>query len=88
MKNHTKIYLQHFGMVGYDEPSFIPCEFCNSPSVDIHHLKPRGMGGSKTKDYIENLMATCRECHNECESNSISKEDQIQTHLDYLKLHS
>ena len=60
MKKHTKIYLDYFDYTG-DE--FIPCEICGARAVDIHHIDCRGMGGSKTKDTIENLMALCRQCH-------------------------
>jgi predicted restriction endonuclease len=60
MKRHTKIYMNHFG---YDISSFIECEICGREAVDIHHIEARGMGGSKTKDVIENLMALCREHH-------------------------
>lgn len=42
---------------------FVPCEMCGSTAVDIHHIDARGMGGSKEKDNIDNLMALCRECH-------------------------
>ena len=60
MKNHTKIYFKHFG---YDLSDFIPCEVCDGVAVDIHHIKCRGMGGSKEHDNIINLMALCRQCH-------------------------
>jgi 5-methylcytosine-specific restriction endonuclease McrA len=60
MKIHTKIYMNHFG---YDTSDFIPCEVCGSKAVDINHIDCRGMGGSKTKDTIENLQALCRPCH-------------------------
>ena len=60
MKKHSKIYLDYFG---YDTSDFIPCEICGAKAVDIHHIEPRGMGGSKTKDVIENLQALCRSCH-------------------------
>ncbi len=60
MKKHTKIYLKE---MGYDPTDFIPCEVCGSKAVDIHHIEARGMGGSKTADTIENLMALCRICH-------------------------
>jgi hypothetical protein len=49
MRKHTKIYLDHYG---YDETDFIPCEICGAKAVDIHHIEAKGMGGSKTKDYI------------------------------------
>lgn len=67
MKKHTKTYLDHFG---YDESdTYIPCEIfrCPRPAVDIHHIEARGMGGNPKgdKDRIENLMALCREHHEE-----------------------
>jgi 5-methylcytosine-specific restriction endonuclease McrA len=60
MQKHTQIYLQ--GM-GYKKTDFIPCEVCGSQAVDIHHIEARGMGGSKEKDTIKNLMGLCRKCH-------------------------
>jgi hypothetical protein len=60
MQKHTQIYLQ--GM-GYKTTDFIPCEVCGSQAVDCHHIEARGMGGSKDKDTIENIMALCREHH-------------------------
>lgn len=60
MKKHTKIYLDYFG---YDQSSWIPCEMCGQTANDINHIDARGMGGSKLKDNIENLMAMCRKCH-------------------------
>ena len=60
LKPHTRIYLKHFG---YDVSDFVPCEVCGCQAVDIHHIEPRGMGGSKKADTIDNLMALCRECH-------------------------
>ena len=58
MRRHTKVYIDHFGW-----SDFYPCEVCGARAVDIHHIHPRGMGGSKKKDVIENLMALCRSCH-------------------------
>ena len=60
MKKHTKIYLES---LGYDEGDFIPCEVCGNQAVDVHHIDNKGMGGSKLKDFIENLMGLCRSCH-------------------------
>ena len=64
MVKYKKIYLEYFG---YVEQDFIPCEVCGNMAVDVHHLDARGMGGSKTKDYIENLCGLCRKCHTKCE---------------------
>jgi hypothetical protein len=74
MKKHTSIYLNHFG---YGADDFIPCEVCGVRAVDIHHILCRGMGGSSTKDNIENLMAVCRSCH-------IKYGDKKQ-YIDFLK---
>lgn len=74
MRKHTKVYLEHFD---YGIDDFIPCEVCGSRAVDIHHIDCRGMGGSKAKDKIENLMALCRSCH-------IEYGDKKQ-HTEYLK---
>jgi 5-methylcytosine-specific restriction endonuclease McrA len=62
MKNHVKIYLNHFG---YDTTDVILCEVCNDVAVDIHHIEARGMGGDPKgkNDVIENLQALCRSCH-------------------------
>jgi 5-methylcytosine-specific restriction endonuclease McrA len=49
--------------MGYDATSFVPCEVCGGVGTDIHHIEARGMGGSKDKDTIENLMGLCRKCH-------------------------
>ena len=40
---------------------------CGSRAVDIHHIEKR----NKTKnDYIENLIALCRDCHINAESDT------------------
>ena len=68
LKKHTKVYMDFFD---YGEQDFVMCEFCQQArAVDIHHLNSRKMGGSKTKDYIENLMGLCRDCHNSAENDS------------------
>jgi len=52
--------MKHFG---YDESSWIPCEYCGKQSNDIHHLESRSIAKAKI-NMIDNLMALCRECHN------------------------
>jgi 5-methylcytosine-specific restriction endonuclease McrA len=83
MKNHTKVYLQ--GM-GYTEFDYIECERCKRPACDIHHINPRGMGGSKKMDFIENLMALCRPCHNRADFGKENyTEEYQQIHNEYMK---
>ena len=82
MKKHTKIYLDYFN---FDELDYIPCEVCLSPAVDIHHIDARGMGGSKTKDTIENLQAVCRGCHLRYGDKKQHKELLKKIHAIYLE---
>jgi len=82
MKNHTKIYMSHFG---YTLDSFIPCEICGCRAVDLHHITARGMGGGRGKDEIENLMALCREHHMEYGDKKQHKEYLQEIHKKHLE---
>jgi len=89
MVNHKKVYCNYFG---YDIGDIIICEICKyecsqafyidkppilREAVDIHHIIPRGSGGTgynrirgdskHPRDYPENLVALCREHHIEVE---------------------
>jgi hypothetical protein len=77
MKNHVKKYFEYFG---YDKNSFIECEVCGAKAVDIHHIERRGMGGSKSADRIENIMALCRKHHEEFGDKKQWKEWLIKLH--------
>jgi len=83
MKNHTKVYLDK---MGYAEGEYIPCEVCQMEAVDVHHISPRGMGGSKTKDYIQNLVGLCRTCHTLCESDKEFNNKVKELHLKILEV--
>lgn len=85
MKNHIRVYFNYFG---YDESSWIPCEIpgCGQRAVDVHHIDCRGMGGTKSKDVIENLMALCRNHHHEYGDIKELKEILQQIHLKQLKI--
>lgn len=81
MKKHTKVYLDFFG---YGIDDIILCEVCDARAVDIHHIDCRGMGGSKDKDKIENLMALCRKCHIELGDKKHHIEILNQIHTDLI----
>lgn len=84
MKKHTKIYLDYFG---FNDTDFIPCEVCGKPATDIHHIDARGMGGSKTKDNIENLQALCRNCHIEYGDITYCKDMLKKIHKKYMQIY-
>tara|TARA_R100000231_G_scaffold17309_1_gene17983 strand:- start:751 stop:1002 length:252 start_codon:yes stop_codon:yes gene_type:complete len=65
MKKHVKIYMDYHDYVLDD---VILCSACGAVAVDIHHISGRGIGGSKNKDFIENLIALCRRCHIKAET--------------------
>ena len=81
MKKYTKQYFNYFG---YALDNFLPCEVCGNRAVDLHHLDCRGMGGSKLKDNIENVMAVCRQCHLEYGDKKEHIEFLKETHLNFL----
>jgi len=80
VKNHTKIY---FDSYGFDTSDTILCEVCGNVAKDIHHIQRKGMGGSKTKDFIENLMALCRECHDFYGDKSDYKDFLREIHFEF-----
>lgn len=84
MKKHTNIYLDYFG---FNDTDFVPCEVCGKPATDIHHIEARGMGGSKTKDNIENLQALCRTCHIEYGDISYLKDMLKKIHKKYMQIY-
>ena len=67
MQKHTKVYYDFFG---YVQDDYIPCEMCNAPAVDIHHLEKRNRN-KVTNDYIENLVGLCRDCHINAENDTL-----------------
>jgi len=80
-----KYILNYMNWFDYDMSSFIPCEVCEAMAVDIHHIECRGMGGSKRKNKIQNLMALCRKCHIEYGDKKQHKEFLKQKHEEKLR---
>jgi 5-methylcytosine-specific restriction endonuclease McrA len=72
MKPYIKLYYDHYG---YDYVDCVLCQVCGCVSTEIHHIKPKGMGGRAGADVIENLIALCRKCHIDAHSSKISKEE-------------
>jgi len=62
MKKHVKIYLDYF-YPHFGPDDFFICELTGTRAVDVHHIEARGMGGSKQKDDIKNLMGLARLPH-------------------------
>jgi hypothetical protein len=81
MPNHAKVYLQRFG---YDSMDTVISEITGQKAVDINHLDPRGMGGSKEKDLPENLMALTRYEHDIFENYPELKEWFVKVHLSFI----
>ena len=77
MRPHVRIYLK---AAGVSPGELIHCEVCQAPATDIHHIQRRGMGGSKTADVPENLMALCRSCHDRYGDKAIWKSRLYQIH--------
>lgn len=84
MKHHTKVYMQFFG---YGEGEFIPCEVTGQRANDVHHISPRGMGGSDKKDIPENLCALTRRVHDLAESEKIPEAIMNQIHTSFILAH-
>ena len=69
MQPHTKSYLKDRGLTGHE--GYIPCEVCDRPGVDVHHVNGR-IGSNRTDP--SGLILLCRKCHEAAHSHAISKE--------------
>ena len=68
MKKHIKIF-DDFWLPELTIAQTWQCSVCSSwNGTDIHHISSRGLGSSKYKDFIENLICLCRSCHLRCHS--------------------
>lgn len=85
MKNHTRIYLNYFNFK-IPEDCFCEIPDCGIYANDINHIDARGMGGDPngSKDVIENLMATCRNHHNQYGDVPDKKEWLREVHMNFI----
>ena len=60
------------------------CELTGAPYGDVHHIECKGIGGRKSMDFIENLMALCRDAHTFYGDKKQYKEWLKEWHLEYL----
>ena len=75
---------------GYGEQDMILCELCPNQAVDIAHIEHRGMGGSRMRDLIENLVAMCRHHHDRFDGRQgpgLDRAAVIRKHLSFIKHH-
>lgn len=77
MKKHIKVYIEFFD---YGEQDFMACEVCGRRAVDVHHIDIKGMGGSKLKDNIDNLIGLCRDHHNDAHRYVLTTEELRRRH--------
>lgn len=78
MKSYTRTYMKYFG---YQIPEDIPCEYCGTQAVDIHHIHGRGKG----MDVIENLAGLCRKHHADCHNEVIRKDEMQEIHDKFME---
>ena len=67
---------------GYGEQDVVPCELYGRPAAGVHHIKFKSQGG---KDEIENLMALCREHHEDAHKHIFMKNYLKAAHILFLE---
>lgn len=87
MKNHTRVYIDHF--YKGDLSADIVCEFCfmelgvETKANDTHHAMNRKSGGTSLLDTPDNLIALCREHHDLAECGEIPLKTQLDLHKEF-----
>lgn len=82
MKPYQKTYLETFG---YKVQSDIVSEISGAQANVIHHIHCKGMGGSKQRDNIENLIALTDFEHEFFGDKTKYLEYLQETHDEFLK---
>lgn len=78
---YKKLYMK---LLGYGPDDFIPCAFTGRRAVDLHHIYARGMGGTKSKDELVNLMPLTREAHDTYGDRPVYREDLIKRNFAHI----
>lgn len=54
-------------------------------AVDLHHIHQKGMGGSKLRDNVENIIALSRENHIAAHANALTRDRLQEIHNKFMK---
>mgnify|MGYP003116278875 FL=1 len=66
------MFMKYYGYTEADSYAEL-CWYCaKNVWVEVHHIISRGMGGSKLRDTVDNLIPLCRSCHSD--SSVINKQ--------------
>lgn len=71
--------------LGYQIAEDIVSELSGLPANDLHHIESRGMGATRKKNNIENLMALTREEHEKYGDKKKYKEYLLAKHMEFLE---
>lgn len=82
MKPYIKTYLSYFKL---DNPDEGIDELFGFMGNNVHHIYARGMGGSKLRDNIENLMCLRQDVHEIVGDKSAFRELLIDAHKLYMQ---
>jgi hypothetical protein len=82
MKKHIKVYTEFFRI---DNPDEGIDELFGFSGNNIHHIYARGMGGSKLRDGIDNLMCLRQDVHEIVGDKSAFRELLIDAHRLYME---
>ena len=88
MQKYVKIFLDFWG---YTTADIILCQVradgCQNVATDILHIDHRKMGGNPEKNVIENLMASCRNCHTLLDSEKLNRDEIRKENIERVERH-
>lgn len=85
MKKHIKIYHDALGIPLSDDcKAERISELGGGVGTDLHHIERRGMGGSKSLDRIENIIALTNSQHRKYGDKKQYKRMLFVAHRDFL----